>query len=126
MFSISDIPEGLHFVTGDESFLQVGSWGYDSGKHLHPHIHNLGVERRIGRTQELVHVLKGSLRATIFSEDEVEVESFEMTSGDTLILLAGGHGYDILSDGTRVLEVKNGPYVGPERDRRRIGTESKN
>jgi hypothetical protein len=35
-------------------------------------------------------------------------------------LLRGGHGYEILEDGTQVLEVKNGPYLGPDVDRRRL------
>jgi len=41
-------------------------------------------------------------------------------TGDVAILLRGGHGYEILEDGTEVLEVKNGPYVGADRDRRRL------
>ena len=32
----------------------------------------------------------------------------------------GGNGYDIMEDGTQVLEVKNGPYVGAEADRKRF------
>ena len=36
------------------------------------------------------------------------------------MLLRGGHGYEILEDGTQVLEVKNGPYLGPDVDRRRL------
>jgi uncharacterized cupin superfamily protein len=120
LFSVNDIPTGLNFVTAKDAFLQVGTWGYDSGEVLLPHIHNKRVERIIDRTQELVHVVKGRLRARIFSEDEREIESLEMHAGDTLALFAGGHGYEILEDGTRVLEVKNGPYVGPESDRRRI------
>jgi hypothetical protein len=40
--------------------------------------------------------------------------------GDILILLQGGHGYEILEDGTQVLEVKNGPYIGADLDRRRF------
>ena len=35
-------------------------------------------------------------------------------------MLRGAHGYDILENGTQVLEVKNGPYVGAELDRKRI------
>ena len=37
-----------------------------------------------------------------------------------MICLEGGHGYEILEDNTRVLEIKNGPYPGPEKDRRRL------
>ena len=44
----------------------------------------------------------------------------EVNVGDVIILLRGGHGYDILDDDTEVLEIKNGPYVGSDLDRRRI------
>ena len=36
-----------------------------------------------------------------------------MTSGDWIILLEGGHGFEILEPSIMV-EVKNGPYVGLE------------
>ena len=52
--------------------------------------------------------------------DENFVEKLIAKEGDTLILLRGGHGYKVLEDGTQVLEIKNGPYVGAEKDRRRI------
>ncbi|MDE1854293.1 MAG: hypothetical protein KGI38_11190 [Thaumarchaeota archaeon] len=115
-----EVQKGLNFYTSDSDFIQVGTWVYESGKELLPHIHNKGVRREIDRTQELIHVIQGRLRARLYSEDEKEVASLEMTSGDTLVLLGGGHGYEVLEDGTKVLEVKNGPYVGLELDRRRI------
>jgi hypothetical protein len=37
-----------------------------------------------------------------------------------MVLLAGGHGYEILEDNTKILEVKNGPYLGASEDRKRI------
>ena len=58
--------------------------------------------------------------ASIFDEEGGLVERLELGAGDTLILLNGGHGYEILEDNTQVLEVKNGPYPGAEADRRRI------
>ena len=36
------------------------------------------------------------------------------------MLLECGHGYTILSDDTKVIEIKNGPYLGADVDRRRI------
>ena len=51
---------------------------------------------------------------------ENKVAELEVKGGDVIILLRGGHGYDILEDGTQVLEIKNGPYVGPDKDRRRF------
>ena len=114
-----DWKEGLSFYSYDEDFIQVGTWVYDSGKELLAHIHN-EVERKVYWTQEVLYIRKGSIKAKIYDLDENLVDEIVAKEGDTLILLIGGHGYTILEDGTQVLEIKNGPYVGAEKDRRRI------
>lgn len=111
--------EGLGFYSNDEEFVQVGSWQYNKGKELLKHIHNQ-VERSVDRTQEVLYIRRGSIKARIYTLDEVFVEELTVKQGDTLILLNSGHGYEILEDGTQVLEIKNGPYLGAERDRRRF------
>jgi hypothetical protein len=111
--------QGLNFFSEDPDFVQVGTWGYTAGKELLAHAHNQA-PRGITHTQEVLYVRQGRLRADIFGVDDVKVCEVVCEAGDVLILLAGGHGYHILEDGTQVLEVKNGPYLGAERDRRRI------
>lgn len=111
--------DGLNFFSQDEDFIQVGIWGYGAGKELKAHIHN-EVKREVLWTQEVLFVRSGKLRANIFDTSERKVCELEVNVGDVIILLRGGHGYDILEAGTQVLEIKNGPYVGPERDRRRL------
>jgi len=111
--------EGLGFYSNDEEFVQVGSWQYNKGKELLKHIHNQ-VERSVDRTQEVLYIRRGSIKARIYTLDEVFVEELTVKQGDTLILLNSGHGYEILEDGTQVLEIKNGPYLGADRDRRRF------
>jgi hypothetical protein len=111
--------EGLNFFSHDDDFIQVGVWGYDGGKELKAHIHN-EVSRQVLWTQEVLFVHSGKIRANIFDTAELKVAELEVNMGDVIILLRGGHGYDILQDGTQVLEIKNGPYVGPDRDRRRF------
>lgn len=110
---------GLNFMTRDADFVQVGTWDYAAGTRLGPHAHN-DVAREAARTQEVVFVRDGLIRAHIFDRDDSHIEAIEMTTGDVLVLLGGGHGYEILRDGTQVLEVKNGPYPGPDADRRRF------
>jgi len=110
---------GLNFFSHDEDFIQVGIWGYEEGKELKAHIHN-EVKREVLWTQEVLFVRAGKLRANIFDTSETKVSELEVKAGDVIILLRGGHGYEILEEGTQVLEIKNGPYVGPERDRRRL------
>lgn len=111
--------DGLNFYSQDNDFIQVGIWGYDEGKELKAHIHN-EVKREVLWTQEVLFVRKGKVLANIFDTAENKISEIEVNAGDVIILLRGGHGYDILEDGTQVLEVKNGPYVGPDMDRRRL------
>jgi hypothetical protein len=110
---------GLSFLSADSHFVQVGTWGYDRGTRLGPHAHN-PVTRQAARTQEVVFVRRGRVRALLFSSGDRQVAELELGAGDLLIALEGGHGYEILEDATQVLEVKNGPYPGPEADRRRF------
>jgi hypothetical protein len=111
--------DGLNFYSQDDDFIQVGVWGYGTGKELKAHIHN-EVKREVLWTQEVLFVRTGKLQASIFDTKENKVAELEVNAGDIIILLRGGHGYDILEEGTQVLEIKNGPYVGPDRDRRRL------
>ena len=109
----------LNFITSDSDFQQVGIWGYDKGKILLPHIH-LETKKEAARSQEVIFIRRGRLKADLFNENEKLFKSVELIEGDTMILLAGGHGYEILENNTQVLEVKNGPFMGVEKERKRI------
>lgn len=111
--------DGLQFFSSDQDFLQVGTWNYDQGKKLLAHKHNHAA-RNILWTQEVLYVRSGCIQASIYNCDAVKVHEINLFSGDILILLNGGHGYEIIEDGTQVLEVKNGPYVGANADRTRL------
>jgi hypothetical protein len=111
--------EGLIFFSPEQDFIQVGTWGYGAGKELKAHVHN-PVTREIHWTQEVLYIRNGRIRARIFDLEDKPVTELEASSGDILVLLCGGHGYEILEDGTQVLEIKNGPFVGPDLDRRRL------
>lgn len=114
-----DFGDGLSFFSKDEEFIQVGAWGYDSGKDINPHIHN-EFPRTANRTCEVLYVISGALEAKIYDLDKQLAETLQVKAGDALILLECGHGYTIMQDNTRVLEVKNGPYFGAEADRKRF------
>ena len=111
--------EGLSFFSKDDEYIQTGTWKYNKGKELLAHIHN-EAERKISRTQEVIYVVKGKIEASIYDLKGSFVEKIIVNAGDFLILLNSGHGYLILEDDTQVLEIKNGPYLGAEIDRKRI------
>lgn len=121
-FEAGDIKEGLSFFSVDKDYIQVGGWRYNKRKKLSAHIHNLS-QREVNRTQEFIYVVYGSVRASIYDENEKHLENLILKPNEGLILFSGGHGYEILEDNTVVIEVKNGPYPGPDKDRRRFGNE---
>jgi hypothetical protein len=114
-----DWSDGLAFYSDDNDNIQVGSWSYCEGKELARHIHN-EVSREVGRTQEVLYIRNGKIEAKIYDLNEEYVDTLTALKGDTLILLESGHGYKILENNTQVLEVKNGPYLGADIDRRRF------
>ncbi len=115
----NDLQEGLCPYSDDSDFVQVLSWNYQGGKKLNPHTH-LQVPRGGTHTQEAIVVLSGQLRADVFDGERHLIGQILVGAGECMVFLQGGHGFEILDDGTRVVEIKNGPYPGAEKDRERF------
>lgn len=112
-----DIKPGLISLTNDDEFLQVVAWGhYEKGKYLQDHWHN-EFERTAMRTYEAVYVVKGTIEARLFDLELNPVETLTIGQGEMLILLESAHGYTILEEDTTVLEIKNGPFLGVDKDK---------
>lgn len=111
-----DWVDGLNFITPDELFIQVGSWWYPKGKKLASHVHN-DFERSAMRTQEMTYVKKGAMRVLLFDDQKNYLQDFVIKAGDLAVVAYGGHGYEILEDGTQIIEAKNGPFVDVETDK---------
>ena len=114
---LEDIKKGLNFFSQDEEYIQLGVWGhYEDGKKLQNHYHNAFM-REVNRTCEVIYVISGSLNADIYDLNMNYVKTLAVGKGEMLILLESGHGYTITSEDTTVLEVKNGPFLGKEKDK---------
>jgi hypothetical protein len=114
-----DQTKGLNFFSRNDEAIQLGSWDYGKGHKLLNHMHK-EVPRTVNRTHEILLVQSGKIRAAIYSLGRQFISFIELEAGDILILLDCGHGYDILEDDTKVIEIKNGPYLGAEVDRERF------
>ena len=112
----SEWNEGLDFLTPAESFCQVGTWWYQQGEKLreHRHIYN---DRPNTLTQECVIVVNGSMRVDFYDNNNQKFLSEILECGDLMIILSGGHGYEILENDTKILECKNGPFTSVETDK---------
>jgi hypothetical protein len=118
IFDLNNINEGLDFLTNNDSFVQVGTWKYEKGKILDAHYHNT-FERKSYITQEVVLVLEGKIICNLYTTDGEFIASEEIRENQLIIQFQGVHEYEIL-DKSKVLEIKNGPYFGPDKDRTRV------
>jgi mannose-6-phosphate isomerase-like protein (cupin superfamily) len=104
--------EGLQFVTPDDAIIQMGYMSYAKGKEIQAHMHKPYRRETFG-TQEVIFVKKGRVQVNFFSDEEEYVSSKILEMNDWLVLLSGGHSFEILED-AQMIEVKNGPYAGDQ------------
>jgi hypothetical protein len=64
-----------------------------------------------------VYMRKGSMRVTLYTEELIKLDTFDLHTGELAVFAYGGHGYEILEDGTQVIESKNGPFIDVDTDK---------
>jgi mannose-6-phosphate isomerase-like protein (cupin superfamily) len=105
---------GTNFFTPTEFSQQLAYINHPVGKIIQPHIHN-HVPREVQFTQEVLFLRKGKLRVDFYSYQQEYIESYMLESGDVILLVNGGHGFEVIEE-IEMIEVKQGPYIG-EQDR---------
>lgn len=109
-------PEATTFVTQPEYKQQVGFITYPAGSTIPRHTH-VPLERHLVGTSEVVLVRKGSCEIEVYTDDHELVATRDLGPGDLVLMVAGGHGFNVRED-TVLLEVKQGPYIGLEEKER--------
>jgi mannose-6-phosphate isomerase-like protein (cupin superfamily) len=113
---------GIHFFTPSELSQQLAYMKYETGKCIPAHVHN-PVHRDVFYTQEVLFIKKGKLRVDFYSTSQEYLESRVLEGGDVILLITGGHGFEVLED-LEMVEVKQGPYVGDQDKTRFTGISS--
>lgn len=108
---------GIHFFTPPEFSQQLAYMQHPVGKQILPHVHN-EVAREVLLTQEVLVIRKGKIRVDFYDEERRYLESRILVGGDTILLAAGGHGFEVLEE-LEMIEIKQGPYAG-DRDKTRF------
>jgi mannose-6-phosphate isomerase-like protein (cupin superfamily) len=103
---------GIHFFTPSDLSQQLAYMHYPVGKRISPHVHN-HITREVQFTQEVLVIKKGRVRVDFYTEKQKYLESRTLESGDVIILIMGGHGFEILEE-VEMIEVKQGPYLGEQ------------
>jgi mannose-6-phosphate isomerase-like protein (cupin superfamily) len=110
---------GVHFFTPSEFSQQLAYMAHPAGKLIEPHVHN-PVPREVQHTQEVLFIRKGILRVDFYNHECAYLESRQLEAGDVILLIEGGHGFEVIED-VEMFEVKQGPYAGDEEKTRFTG-----
>ena len=106
------VPTGIEFLGDPSHAIQVAQMRWPDGHEIARHIH-IPVERVTVGTPEVIMLREGSMRADFYDLGRRKVWSTVCDTGDILVLLAGGHGFTMLSECV-LEEVKLGPYLGAD------------
>jgi hypothetical protein len=99
------------FLTPDHLFQQIGLLYYDRNSDVKPHAHHK-LQRTVDVTMEVLFCVSGRIVYTFYDIEKgwEEINSCELTGGDLLCLFGAGHGGKAIEP-TRLIEVKQGPFL---------------
>lgn len=101
---------GISFFTNPGELLQVGLMRHPKGKHIDPHYHPPRAMPAPRIPTEVLYVIRGQMGVTVYSGNLLR-HTFTASSGDTVIMHSGGHGFEFTED-AEVFEVRHGPHGG--------------
>jgi cupin fold WbuC family metalloprotein len=104
-----DISKGKNFLTQNNEQMQFASFDLEKNEVIRNHIHN-NTKREINTTSEGIVVIEGELKVKLFDNDKTFLSDHTLNSGDSILLLSGGHGIEVLEN-TKFVEFKQGPYI---------------
>jgi hypothetical protein len=96
-------------LTSNDLSQQLAYMHHPAGKIIESHVHS-PLPRQVQHTQETLLVRRGKLRVDFYDEQHNYLESRILEAGDVVLLVAGGHGFEVLED-LEMFEVKQGPYA---------------
>lgn len=108
---------GIQFFTPESFSQQLAYMNRAAGYIIPPHVHN-PQRREVQLTNEVLFIKSGRVRVDLYGSDKVYAESRVLEAGDVILLVSGGHGFEMLED-SEMIEVKQGPYTG-DGDKTRI------
>lgn len=101
---------GVQFLTQETSPFQLGLMEHPKGHTIRAHSH-APQTYDVRSMSEFLYLERGKVRAILYDEEWNTLATEVLTAGDVLLLLAGGHGFEVLEP-CRMIEVKQGPFSG--------------
>lgn len=107
--------DGINFVSQPTSPLQLGVNSYKKGDTIKSHVHK-DIKITITKLQEMLYIKSGKAVVNLYTPNRKLFKSFDLSAGDLIFLIDGGHGLEMVED-TTIIEVKQGPYLGKNHDK---------
>lgn len=105
----SPLPNGCQFLNHADDVVQVGWMNHPKGYTIQPHTHGPRMSNR--PPKEVLIITEGSMLVKIYNSKEALIVEKVVTRGDIVVLVDGGHGFEMLTD-CQIVEVRDGPYLG--------------
>jgi len=118
---VKDMPQGRVFHIDKDCPLQLGTFFLPLGAILEPHIHKVRERHFNTKTIEFFYVVSGVMKATFYNLDRQKIAVHILKSGNYVMMFDGGHGFKMLREDTKFLELKMGPFTKVEDDKEKIG-----
>jgi len=101
------------FFTENDDHIQISRWNHPRGYKCKTHRHN-SLPKIIYRVHEAIFVITGELLVKLYSLDGEPIAQRILRPLDICYSMDCAHGYEVLTENTRVVEFKNGPFLGDE------------
>jgi len=99
------------FFTEDSDNLQISRWNHPRGYECKAHVH-FEKPKTIYRVHEAIFVLRGEVEVIIYDLKGIPLYTRILRPLDICYAMDCGHGYKVLTENTKVVEFKNGPFAG--------------
>ena len=109
------------FFSPPESSFQFGLLAHSAGFVEPPHYH-LPYSRTISDLQQMFVVQRGVVAIELYSNERKLLREVVLRAGDAIVLVHGIHAIRVIED-MQCVSVKQGPFLGPEKDKVLVKTE---
>jgi hypothetical protein len=109
------VAEKSVFFSPSSSSFQFGLLAHGANYTEPPHYHPR-IERRIDDLQQMFVVQRGVVAVDFFTDEGDRFREVVLRQGDAILLIHGAHSIRIL-EAMQCVSVKQGPFLGAERDK---------
>ena len=100
-------------LTADELPLQIVLLDRDPGSYVRPHYHVNDAPAASPTRHQILICQRGRLRVGLYTKDGERMGQVVLRPGD-LVLMCEGHSLEFLDPGTKIIEIKMGPFPGSD------------